>query len=110
MFPVEHFILVAFFPALAKTLNQNLLEKSGGESGILLPPSPASDCETYSSAIIACICAGYKHIRSQAGVSIVSPVSPNSIENGIGRKGAKVVLALSRLAQNNLADPATFDL
>src|SRR5580692_9281535 len=36
----------------------------GGEGGILLPALPASHCETYSSAIIPCVCAGYKHIRS----------------------------------------------
>jgi hypothetical protein len=56
---------------------------SGGEGGILLPPSPASQYETYSSAIIPCVCAGYKRIRSQAGVSIVSPIRCRDAENGI---------------------------
>ncbi len=37
----------------------------------------------YSSAIIPCVCAGYKHIRSQAGVSMVSPIGCDSHENGI---------------------------
>jgi hypothetical protein len=33
---------------------------NGGESGILLPPLPASRCEPYTSAIIACVCEAYK--------------------------------------------------
>ncbi len=56
---------------------------SGAEGGILLPPSPASRCDTYSSAIIPCVCAGYKRIRSQAGVSTVSLIGCDSHENSI---------------------------
>jgi len=48
-----------------------------------IPPSFASHSETYSSAIIPCVCAAYKRIRSQDGGSIVSPVNPISVENGI---------------------------
>ena len=59
------------------------IESSGGEGGILLPPLPASHCETYTSAIIPYVLKGYKHIRSKAGVSIVSLIRCNSMENGI---------------------------
>ena len=37
----------------------------------------------YTSAIIACVCAGYKRIRSQAIVSMVSLIDRSSEENGI---------------------------
>ena|SRR5271163_629295 len=62
---------------------------NGGEGGILLPPLPASHCETYSSVIIPCVCAGYKQIRSQAGVSIVSLIRCHSRENGISSISAE---------------------
>jgi hypothetical protein len=37
----------------------------------------------YTSVIIACVCAGYKRIRSQATVSIVSLIGCSFNENGI---------------------------
>jgi hypothetical protein len=46
--------------------------KPGGESGILLPPLSASHDEHYTSAIIPCVLAGYKRIRTLGTVSIVS--------------------------------------
>ena len=51
---------------------KNPLRRSGGEGGILLPPLSASAGESYTSAIIPCVLAGYKEIRSLAGVSMVS--------------------------------------
>ena len=45
---------------------------TGGEGGIRLPPFPASADESYTSAIIPYVLAGYKQIRSSATVSIVS--------------------------------------
>jgi hypothetical protein len=39
-------------------------ETGGGEGGILLPTSSASADEHYTSAIITCVCKGYKRIRS----------------------------------------------
>jgi hypothetical protein len=59
------------------------LVRNGGESGIRLPPSGASADEHYTSAIIPCVCAGYKRIRSWATVSIVSLIRCNSREKGI---------------------------
>ena len=56
---------------------------TGGESGILLPPLPASHGETCTCGIIAGVCAGYKRVRSWAGVSTVSLIRYDSGENGI---------------------------
>jgi hypothetical protein len=42
--------------------------------------------------IIPCVCTGYKHIRSQAGVSVVSLIRCDSQENGIS--GISVLLHL----------------
>jgi len=40
------------------------IARTGGEGGIRLPPSSASADEHYTSVIIACVCRGYKRIRS----------------------------------------------
>jgi hypothetical protein len=49
-----------------------------------MPSFLLSDCDAYTSAIIPCPNAAYKQIRSQATVSIVSPIRGSSAENGIG--------------------------
>jgi len=58
--------------SLGTLSNLFILNKYGGESGILLPPFPASADESYTSEIMPCVLASYKRIRSSATVSTVS--------------------------------------
>jgi hypothetical protein len=45
-----------------------------GQGGILLQPLPASHCETYSSAIIPCVCTDQMHDHNEARTVPKQPV------------------------------------
>jgi hypothetical protein len=59
------------------------LRLAGGEGGILVTSFPATTNETYTSVIIACVCAGRKPFSSSVPVSTVSLIVPVSHQNGI---------------------------
>ncbi len=59
------------------------MDWSGGGRGILFRPSLATRGHTYTCAIVPYVCAGYKHIGTQAEVSTVYAMTCSSKKNGI---------------------------
>ena len=73
-------------------MSRNGQIRSGGEGGILSLPFLLSSCNAYTSTIVPCVYRSYKHIRSSATVSTVSPIRCSSAENGISGISGKVLL------------------
>jgi hypothetical protein len=68
---------------VVKKLVSLVTSVTGGEGGILSPPFLLSSCHPCTFAIIRYILAGYNGFRTQATVSIASPIPCSSAETGI---------------------------